>query len=1664
MEDTGQDGILSPATQGAGKSKLDALPKEELIKFAKKQIVVIQKVKGRCTELEKEIDAMKSKPVNEGMDDVVQALSERLDSVLLEKAEIQQQLVLLKKEYAKTKHEAEDAVAKSCGLQKNWEEMCNGLSKEVDTLKMELQQSQRKHKEEVELLQRELQGALEKQNSLSDLLLLRENKEAENQKLEEEMKRLHRAYEEQMSNLNIALQSMAEEKHQEVAKLKDRASSNSEEYCRKIQSLHDELVNQKTLHQEEVSELIKQLEAVAMEYEVEKEKTLVLASQQTEKEETLIKEAEVIKITYENEIKLLREKLKEKSRAIDLALPENDKGEHLESLLSELESQHSILKDELIYTHNMKVELETEVQQLKAEHFHEREDLEFKINELHLAIEDYNCLIEKLKVQLQTTNAECERLKTDHHDSIQAIREEHKKEMAELKQGITSHFGNERSGFVYEIQVLKEQCARLELEKEEALNNYDSIQQTLLTFQTELGESAGKISQEFKAMKEQQATDVHELQQKLRSAYKDKNDLMETVNRLKTEADVFLSKQAGYEELQLQIIQLQQANEETKASLYQKEEMLKDMEVRLNQTTMQNTDLASSIGVTGKEISKLQERCKSEEARNLALQQEVEDQARCNTDLKQTIEQLTQQLHQSVSSNDKRQKEIENLKQLEMLAFDKQKMETELQNGSHEVSRLNEEKNMLSRDLDRLRSEHEGCSTLREELGELRVKLQEATQNKGQTEKLLETDKYLMEAVKSQLIVLLEALSLANNGEQDILLVLQDVSVAVCCMNQEKQRLTVQIDEMSVQLERQQEEFESQCTELRALLSDYSKEKVLLKGEMEDTVADKEALQIDLLEMKNALEKAKLENEDLLSQTEKLAADLDSIEKQNKSGHVESNQDVNLLAEHDSKIHSLTEELVSVKDLLSKAIASEQEKQMRVTELQNKIDIMQKGAKEKDEKNNKIKAVAVKAKKELDSSKKEVQSTKEELEKVKAERDHLSSSMKDLVHGAEGYRNLSLEYDRQEEQLETEKGRADNAVHQVEDLRKQLQVATVEQEKLKYLNEDIVARMETIQSNNKLLEAQILEMQRSRTALDKELEAEKLLKEQKLKDLNGAQKQIEELQSQLQKERKQLQKTMQELELVKKDAQQSTLMDMEIAHYDRLVKELNQTISNKSSQLEDLEQEVRIQKQKQEMLQEEISSLQGALEQHEEKSTKMKQLLVKTKKELADSKQTESDQLIFQASLKGELEASQQQVESYKIEVADLMAEKHKVQEQLRTLTEQHQRAGISYQQKVSTLQEECEAAKAEQATVRVEFESYKVRVHNVLKQQKNKSASQSEQEVFKQEKEHLQSMLDQVKAKLQETQQNLQMNIAELQVLQSEHDTLLDRHNKMLHETVAKEADLREKLCKAQSENTILTTEHTQAISQLSAQIEAQRNSFKDQIRHLQDDHRKTVETLQQQLSKVEAQLFQTKSESTVPSSASSQQSLKNLRERRTADLPILDMYSLAREEGEGMEMTDTESVSSAGTHVASLEQLLNTSDLRPDKFAEPPPWHPELSKEELAQKLSTTSKSVDHMSGLLHETEATNAILMEQITLLKNEIRRLERNQERDKSVANLEYLKNVLLQFIFLKAGSEKERLLPVIDTMLQLSPEEKGKLVAIAQGHLSPWSPTLVLWAH
>uniref|UniRef100_A0A674I4N8 GRIP and coiled-coil domain containing 2 n=1 Tax=Terrapene triunguis TaxID=2587831 RepID=A0A674I4N8_9SAUR len=1586
VQDAGQDMVASYATPGSGKSKLDTLSKEDLIKFAKKQMMLMQKVKSRCTELEKEIE-LKSKPAAGGADDIIQALSERLDAVLLEKAEIQQQCIALKKENAKRKQEAEVAVTKTEELQKQLEQSSIDHLKDIEGLKNEVVRAQSKYNEDLAKLQKELQEEVKKQMGLAEQLELHSNQQEETKRLQEEVQQIKHAYEEQILCLNKQLEAISEDKNKDIENLQEVIKNNSQHYCSEINNLHEELIQLKGAHQQEVSELMCQLEATSKEYEEERnqinQQKLDLTEQHLVKEESMKGELYASNEKYEHELEQLREAVnKNKENETDVADVQRDtyvdtkmeeKVKHLEHILKELESQHSILKDELTYMNNVKLKLEEEIQHTKDEYFHEREDLEFKINELQLAKEDHCCVIEKLKSELQARRYQYEITEKERNLEVQSLREQQEREISELHQTLLSNSEKENMVLVFEIQDLKEQYQKLIQEKEEAVFNYESLRETLETLQTELGESAGKISQEFESMKQQQASDVSELQQKLRAAFNEKDVLLETVSRLQEEAEKLSSKQAEAEELKHKIVSFQEANEAMMISLDQKETTIKELEEKVTSLASQKDGILSELKCSGEEVENLQEMCKKEQEKVLELQQQAEFVNQCNSELKKNVEDLTETLKEALKEKDENNQKLVQLEeQMEALSLDRKSLLSQAYTLHKENEKINKEKAKISSNLEKVASEKEDWLVFKEQAESLEKKLQIAVEEKDHLTMLLENKQAHALLVKTQLYSLLEQIGsrLSDDDEEhDAINLLQIANESLAKMKDEKQSLTLQNDEKVLNLqqkvERLQEENVVQCAELRSLLENFEKEKCLLAEKLEGALSEKAALQLDIQEMKSANEKARNEKQDLLACIEeisqKLACYESQIQEQQKESSTEEQENLKLsLEQREAELRNVKAELTSLKDFMEKS-SVKNDQQSSVAELQEKIVCLEKQSAEREEKLNKVKVIAVKARKELDSSRKEVQSLREELELVRSEKDQLSTSMRDIIQGAESYKNLLLEYDKQAEQLDLEKDRATNLEHQMDGLTRQLQTSTQQQEQLNSANEDLMARLETLQSNVKLLEAQILETQRAKAKVDKELEAEKFLKEQKIKDHSSAVRELEDLQFQLQKEKKHLQKTMQELELARRDAQKSTLMDMEMADYERLVKELNQKITDKNCKIEDLEQEIRIQKQKQETLQEEIKSLQSSVLQYEERNSQIKQLLVKTKKELADSRQAENDHLILQASLKGELEASQQQVEVYKARNFILCC-----------------------------------------------FFLNKHKLHLV-------------------------------------TLKVVPGHFPSSQNLKSKHSPF--------------------RVCTIQSENMVLKSEHAQTVSQLTTQNEALRNSFRDQVRHLQEEHRKTVETLQQQLSKVEAQFFQLKSEPSTRGPAVSNLPVKNLRERRNTDLPLLDVHTVAREEGEGMETTDTESVSSASTYMPSLEQLLNS----PEAKFEPPQWQTELTKEELVQKLNTTTKSADHLNGLLHESEATNAILMEQIKLLKSEVRRLERNQEREKSVANLEYLKNVLLQFIFLKSGSERERLLPVMDTMLQLSPEEKGKLVAIAHGEEesasrpSGWASYLHSWS-
>lgn len=98
----------------------------------------------------------------------------------------------------------------------------------------------------------------------------------------------------------------------------------------------------------------------------------------------------------------------------------------------------------------------------------------------------------------------------------------------------------------------------------------------------------------------------------------------------------------------------------------------------------------------------------------------------------------------------------------------------------------------------------------------------------------------------------------------------------------------------------------------------------------------------------------------------------------------------------------------------------------------------------------------------------------------------------------------------------------------------------------------------------------------------------------------------------------------------------------------------------------------------------------------------------------------------------------------------------------------------------------------------------------------------------------------------------------------------------------------------------------------------------------------------------------------------------------------------------------------------------------------------------------LENAQNQIDSLTKAYLDSESTNSLLKEQVEVLKEEIRRIQRGNERMELANNLEYLKNIMFKFLSLDSSQfeQRQRLVPVLSTVLKLSPEETSKLNSIA----------------
>ncbi|CAL8266783.1 unnamed protein product [Lota lota] len=1653
MEDPSGNGTQSEASPPAGapKSKLDTLSKDDLIKFAKKQIAAMQKMKTKCTDLEKEVEAFKQSKASSSNavdSNLLQELTERMEALLLEKAECQQKLVLSCKDLERTKKQAKDDLDQ---LQGQLDSQKEDHQKQIKTLQKCIEELNENHQKEVAQLQGLLANYYKPKCSDSSYPMEEVQPCLQDQikTLVAEMEAAHNSQEHYQKELALA--------HQDV------------------ENLREELTQKCARHQEE-------LKALEEDCEMERERLLLLHDELTE--QLALKDTYLQDVQEEDEEPIRGSGIARMLELSGCSQGESDVAEgeatdicRLKVVLEDLQAQNTMLHDELTLLRNLKGELEMELERVREEFQAEKEELEFKVDELQMTRESVHIeqntssddlnfkvipdsgIYETVK-ELETNNTanELDGQSIPSASEVQLYASLARPEDQKLLSSEDRNQETQEKQHNHKIQELEAKLEVLNHERNTAIDEFVQMRDILQGLENELGQRTANFVAQYETMKEQGAKAVQDLQYQIEELRQEKNLLVE-LSREATEENKSLKKNLN--ELQLQL----------EEHLITKQPM-EDCVVPPQASVLEQTRLAFELKESVEELTKQNEviavQLQAKENEVHELQEIVGDLTAKRDGLLSQLQILEEQLDMFYTERTKEIQWIQDEKEnkLEGLSVEMEKKVQSLGKAKDaEIERLTEEKAKIEVNLKKeIRERQEMVSSLEltvrgfsAERDNLKCKLKEASSalSCAQEERNLLDSK--LTALKSELEqnepnLMSRLHSLAEEVEQSraTMIVLKESHAEASRHSAEReQELQNHIEELEREQSKAMKTEEANGEEalkeswegLQIRVEDLEKERDMLRSNLVEVVRDTEGLQKDLEEMKYANEKMREENQKLYAHISE-----EAIEDMNTKRRQLEEQ----LEEKNCLVTKLCNDMAALKESAAQSTSCEENVTSNVAE---KIALLENEAKEKNEKMNKIKAVAVKAKKELDTSKKEVSTLKEEVELLKAERDKVSSSMKDVIHTAESYRNLQMDYDRLTEQLEKEREKVEGAERRIAELTKQLDAAVSQNATVSSEKEDLLATVLTWRNTVKQLEAHVKEAGKHRESLEAELLTERVMKEQKVKELLSATTKSEELAAELGRLQQLSQQTAHELQQLRKEAQQNSLLGMEMADYERLVKELNIKVSQGESDIAQLKAQIGTHIQSEESFKQQIETLKSQVRQREEKASKMKQLLVKTKKDLADAKKQNASSTMLQASLKGELENNQQQLECCKIEVSELMAERHRLQEQLRCATEQHLRTASSLQQRITNLQQECEVSKAELVSTTGDFESYKVRVHNVLKQQKNKATLQSDSEPVKLEREQLSSQVEQLRARLTESQQSLQSSAAELQQLQHEHDTLLERHNKMLHETVAKEAELRERLLSVQSENMSLRTEQAQAQAELQAQAEAQRLAFREQVKHLQDEHRSTVETLHAQLSRLEEQLFTLQSQSDSPSIQSSRRPRMSDLQRRNPDLSqggpgSIDLQTTAREEGEGMETAETENHLPPHPPLPSLELLLGSPDPKQEPFV----WTVEPTKQELSQQLTTAARSMEHMNSLLHETEATNAVLMEQVTLLKSELRRLERNQEREKSVSNMEYLKNVLLQFIFLNSGTERQALLPVIHTMLQLSPEEKSRLAAIAQGML------------
>lgn len=525
---------------------------------------------------------------------------------------------------------------------------------------------------------------------------------------------------------------------------------------------------------------------------------------------------------------------------------------------------------------------------------------------------------------------------------------------------------------------------------------------------------------------------------------------------------------------------------------------------------------------------------------------------------------------------------------------------------------------------------------------------------------------------------------------------------------------------------------------------------------------------------------------------------------------------------------------------------------------------------------------------------------------------------------------------------------------------------------------------------------------------------------------------------------------------LKQAVKKTSLLDLEMEAYEKTLDEINRKLEAKKIEVAEFEKTVKMQTDTMQSLKSQITSLEANLEAEKTHSADVKKNL---DSQLSLLRKTEHERT--EANLQLELtnknyEALKLENGEIKLEMAKHVSDLEKRHQTLESERDELLRNISSLENDVDKFKKLSSSHENEIENLRAEFASYKIRAQGVLRQSHTKDFSKEQElqdEILTLQKSV--EIFKETNSKIMTELESFKKNFADI----AEDKAHLQTRCKNLLEAMEKQSD--EVLEDSRNRH----QQHEESIKAYQLQIDTLNSFYKKKIQETEERNASIISELHAKVNKLEKSITSSSNHTPVPSVFEpSLFHLRNIEEQK------MSMLMMDREEAEGSEDQSSQSSTfhvqprrkiSKGRELMPLDELLNSSfDENPLEINEETISNfssPSEALEQTKAKLSMEENRVTHLTTLLADSEKDLARMQQLNEMLKEEVRRQQRNFDREEHIQNSEYLKNIVIKFLTLNNGDEKQRLIPVINTILKLSSEENNLLQnACKTGWSGLWS--------